>query len=79
MTTRVRANSYVVTNHSFAWTAVLDDYDAPIDARHQPIGSSDPFSGDNTEFAAVLDLYDDWEMMTEIPLCVHRPMFKEDL
>lgn len=78
MTTSVRGHVRVQTSHSYVWTATFDDYDGAPDAGHQCVGHSDPTS-DNTEFAAVIDLYRDWEDWFETPLCAHRPMFKEDL
>lgn len=78
MTTSVRAGVRIVTSHSYIWKASFDDYDGAPDAGHQCIGHSDP-TYDNTEDAAIKDLYRDWEDWFEQPLCAHRPMIHDDL
>lgn len=58
---------------SMDWQALPDDYDGAPDAGWQPTGSG------ATEFEAVLDFYETWEMFRDEPLVAHRPGFEEDI
>lgn len=54
------------------WSCVDDNYDGAPDAGWQCRGEG------RTEFLAVVDFYDTWEIFEDDPLCVHRPMFWAD-
>lgn len=81
MTTFVNAGTIIVTSfvyppipiRSSDWSAHFDDYDGAPDAGHQSTGSGE------TEFLAVLDMYDDIDGWYDVIICAHRPMFAEDL
>lgn len=57
----------------FDYQAFFDSYDGAPDSGWQCEGSG------RTEYAAVLDMYDNWETMRDEPLVAHRPGFMEDL
>jgi len=55
------------------WQVTDDNYDGAPDAGWQCHGEG------RTEFLAVLDFYETWEIFNDEALCVHRPMFWSDI
>lgn len=56
------------------WCVIDENYDGAPDAGWQCTGAG------ATEFLAVLDYYDNWEVQCDDEPCiVHRPLYAEDL